>query len=205
MDRRELLKMVALATGGVLIGGEFLLTGCKNEKSGAVAFTPDDIAFLDEVGETIIPTTSSPGAKAAGIGNFMKVMVTDCYTEPDQQAFMKGIKELNEASKKAYGIGFMQATPQQRTELLEKIDAEAKAYQKEKNEKEAKLQAEAAKERNKTIALSPNHYFTMMKQLTLLGYFTSKPGATQALRYVAVPGHYDGCMPYKKGDKAWAT
>ncbi|PZX59539.1 gluconate 2-dehydrogenase subunit 3 family protein [Hydrotalea sandarakina] len=205
MDRRELLKMVALATGGVLIGGEFLLTGCKNEKSGTVAFTPDDIAFLDEVGETIIPTTSSPGAKAAGIGNFMKIMVTDCYTEPDQQAFMKGIKELNEASKKAYGIGFMQATPQQRTELLEKIDAEAKAYQKEKNEKEAKLQAEAAKERNKTIALSPNHYFTMMKQLTLLGYFTSKPGATQALRYVAVPGHYDGCMPYKKGDKAWAT
>jgi len=89
--------------------------------------------------------------------------------------------------------------------LLEKIDAEAKAYQKEKNEKEAKLKEEAAKERNKTIALSPNHYFTMMKQLTLFGYFTSKPGATQALRYVAVPGHYDGCMPYKKGDKAWAT
>jgi len=205
MDRRELLKMVALATGGVLVGGEFLITGCKNEKSGTVAFAPDDIAFLDEVGETIIPTTSSPGAKAAGIGNFMKVMVTDCYTEPDQQAFIKGIKELNEASKKAYGIGFMQATPQQRTELLEKIDTEAKAYQKEKNEKEAKLQAEAAKERNKTIAFSPNHYFTMMKQLTLLGYFTSKPGATQALRYVAVPGHYDGCMPYKKGDKAWAT
>ncbi|NIM35611.1 MAG: gluconate 2-dehydrogenase subunit 3 family protein [Hydrotalea flava] len=205
MDRRELLKMVALATGGVMIGGEFLLSGCKNEKSGAVAFKPDDIAFLDEVGETIIPTTSSPGAKAAGIGNFMKVMVTDCYTEPDQKVFMEGISQLNEFCKKENGIGFMQATPQQRTALLEKIDAEAKAYQKEKNEKEAKLKEEAAKERNKTIALSPNHYFTMMKQLTLFGYFTSKPGATQALRYVAVPGHYDGCMPYKKGDKAWAT
>ena len=44
-----------------------------------------------------------------------------------------------------------------------------------------------------------------MKQLTLFGYFTSKEGATQALRYVAVPGKYVGDYPYKKGDKAWAT
>jgi hypothetical protein len=44
-----------------------------------------------------------------------------------------------------------------------------------------------------------------MKQLTLLGYFTSEIGATQTLRYVAVPGKYEGCIPYKKGDKAWAT
>jgi hypothetical protein len=44
-----------------------------------------------------------------------------------------------------------------------------------------------------------------MKQLAILGYFTSKEGATKALRYVAVPGKYDGALPYKKGDKAWAT
>jgi hypothetical protein len=50
----------------------------------------------------------------------------------------------------------------------------------------------------------PNHYFRMMKELTLLGYFTSEVGATKALRYIETPGHYDGCMPYKKGDKAWA-
>ena len=59
-----------------------------------------------------------------------------------------------------------------------------------------------------TYKRDPNddpHYFGMMKQLTLWGYFTSKPGATQALRYVAVPGRYEGCIPYKKGDKAWAT
>jgi hypothetical protein len=43
-----------------------------------------------------------------------------------------------------------------------------------------------------------------MKQLTLLGFFTSEPGATKALRHIAVPGKYDGALPYKKGDKAWA-
>jgi hypothetical protein len=41
----------------------------------------------------------------------------------------------------------------------------------------------------------------MMKQLTLLGFFTSEPGATKAVRYIPVPGRYDGCVPYKKGDK----
>ncbi|HWJ29855.1 MAG TPA: gluconate 2-dehydrogenase subunit 3 family protein, partial [Flavisolibacter sp.] len=48
-----------------------------------------------------------------------------------------------------------------------------------------------------------SHYFRMMKELTLLGYFTSKIGCTQARRYVAVPGKFEGCVPYKKGDKAW--
>jgi hypothetical protein len=43
-----------------------------------------------------------------------------------------------------------------------------------------------------------------MKELTLLGYFTSEVGATKALRYVPIPGRFDGCIPYKKGDKAWA-
>ena len=72
-------------------------------------------------------------------------------------------------------------------DLLVELDKEAKDYQKNKKDGD------------------PNHYFHLMKQLTLWGFFTSEPGATKALRYVAVPGHYDGCVPYKKGDKAWAT
>ena len=50
----------------------------------------------------------------------------------------------------------------------------------------------------------PNHYFALMKQLTLLGYFTSKEGMTKALRYNPVPGRYEGCIDYKKGDKLFA-
>ncbi|MDE3236472.1 MAG: gluconate 2-dehydrogenase subunit 3 family protein [Bacteroidota bacterium] len=206
MNRRELLRMVALATGGAVIGGEFLLSGCKNPKTGAgISFSADNIAFLDEVGETIIPTTSSPGAKAAKIGEFMKVMVTDCYTEDDQKAFMAGIDQLNEASKKANGVDFMKATPDQRKTLLTAIDKEAKEYQKEKDAKESAERQKANKERDKLFTWQPNHYFTMMKQLTLLGYFTSEPGATKALRYVQVPGKFEGCTEYKKGEKAWAT
>ena len=69
MERRELLKMIALATGSALIGGELFLSGCKNSPAlGGATFNEQDISFLDEVGETIIPKTSSPGAKKAAVG-----------------------------------------------------------------------------------------------------------------------------------------
>ena len=192
MDRRELLKMVALLTGGVVIGGEVFLSGCKNPDTTATtkttgAFTDDDIAFLDEVAETILPKTNTPGAKDAAVGAFMTVMVNDCYTEADQKIFHAGMEKLNEASNKLNNAGFIKSTAEQRHALLVNLDKEAKDYQKSKKQED------------------PNHYFSMMKQLTLMGFFTSKPGATQALRYVAVPGKYEGCIPYKKGDKAWAT
>ena len=188
MDRRELLKMITVLTGGAFIGGELLLTGCKNEPAmGGEAFNAQDVAFLDEVADTILPPTKSPGAKEAKVGQFMTVMVNDCYTEKDQKVFHEGINKLNEASKKANGKSFLEATPEQRTTFLTALDKEAKDYQKSKKKDD------------------PAHYFTMMKQLTLFGYFTSKEGATQALHYIAVPGKYEGCIDYKKGDKAWAT
>ncbi len=187
MERRELLKMITLATGGALIGGDLLLSGCKINAKSDGTFSTDDIAFLDEVAESIIPKTNTPGAKDAEVGKFMTVMVNDCYEAKDQKIFHDGLIKLNEASKTKFSSSFMKITAAQRKELLTELDKEAKTYQKAKKETD------------------PNHYFTMMKQLTLAGFFTSKPGATEALRYVAIPGKYEGSVPYKKGDKAWAT
>lgn len=209
MDRRELLKMVAVLTGGAVVGGEAFLTGCTTGDKPVAEFTESNIAFLDEVGETILPRTNTPGAKDAEIGKFMKVMVTDCYEEKDQKVFLEGIGQLDDACKKMHKHGFMKATPEQRKELLVAIDKEAKEHMKKKNElaqqQNAKEKEELAKG-NKDFKKEemPTHYFTMMKQLTLTGFFTSQPGATQALRHVSVPGRYEGCVPYKKGDRAWA-
>jgi len=188
MNRRDALSRVALILGGTVIGAEFFLSGCKaNDKYGAsIDFTEKDIAYLDEIAETIIPQTDTPGAKAAKVGAFMTVMVKDTYTEAQQKTFLEGMSTLNDASDKKFNNGFMQITPEQRKELLTEIDKEAKEHNKNKKRED------------------PSHYFAMMKQLTLLGYFTSEPGATQALNYVPVPGRYDACIPYKKGDKAYA-
>lgn len=187
MNRREAVSTVALLLGGTILGAEAFLSGCKSNTGGEVMFAPADVSFLDEVADTILPATSTPGAKAAKVGEFMTVIVRDCYEDKDQKIFMDGMKKLDEASKKKNGKVFMDANPQQRHDLLVALDQEAKDYQKSKKETD------------------PNHYFRMMKELTLWGYFTSEIGANQALRYVAVPGRYDGCIDYKKGDKAWAT
>ncbi len=189
MNRRDALSRVALLLGGTVVGAEAFLKGCKPEtKYGtSLKFTPEDVAYLDEVAETILPRTSTPGAKDAKVGQFMTVIVNDCYEKKDQDTFLEGMQKLDEISKKKNGKSFMESTPQQRHDLLVDLDKEAKDFQKNKKEDDS------------------NHYFILMKQLTLWGYFTSEPGATKALRYVAVPGRYEGCIPYKKGDKAWAT
>lgn len=188
MNRREALERVALIFGGTVIGGAAFLQGCKTSDKGAYVFslTPEQIAFLDEVAETIIPTTNTPGAKAAKVGEFMQVMVTDCYEEKDQKVFSEGIAKVEDAAKAKFSMSFMEITPEERTTLFNEINKELKSYNEQKKEND------------------PNHYFAMMKQLTLLGYFTSEIGATKALRYVAVPGKYEGCIPYQKGDRAWA-
>jgi hypothetical protein len=190
MDRRELLKMVAAATGGVVIGGEFFLAGCKNpgaEVGVSNTFTESDIAFLDEVAETIFPKTSTPGAKDAKVGQFMTVMVNDCYEKKDQDAFHAGMKTLNEACKKMHGHDFMNAPPEHRKELLVALDKERGDYQKTKQKED------------------PSHYFQYFKQLTIMGYFTSKEGRTGATRYEPVPGKYIGDLDYKKGDKIFTN
>jgi Gluconate 2-dehydrogenase subunit 3 len=191
MNRREALSSVALLLGGTIIGAEMFLSGCTNEnkKIGTLGldFSPQDTSFLDEVGETIIPATDTPGAKEAKIGEFMHTIVRDCYNKSDQDIFIAGMSKLNEASKTMNGKYFLESSPEERKKLLIALDKEQKDYS--ANKKPA----------------DPAHYFRMMKELTIWGYFTSEPGATKALRYIAVPGRYEGCIPYKKGDKAWAT
>jgi hypothetical protein len=206
MNRRDAIGRVAMIMGGAVIGAEFFISGCKStSKQVNDLFTEDHVAFLNEVADTILPTTSSPGAKAADVGGFMAVMVKDCYTPKDQKTFVDGMTKLDDAAKKKFNSKFLDLTPQQRTELLVDLDKEQKEFTEARNKE---LSADALKHKGEANYKAPeteHHYFRMIKELTLLGYFTSKIGATQALRYVAVPGHYDGNVPYKKGDKAWAT
>jgi hypothetical protein len=206
MNRRDAIGKVALLMGGAVIGAEFFISGCKSTSTQVSdLFNADHVAFLNEVADTILPTTSSPGAKAANVGQFMSVMVRDCYTPADQKIFLEGLSKLDDASKKQSGSKFLDLSPAQRTDVLVALDKEQKAFTVDRDKKlDADKIAHKGQENYKELEL-PNHYFRMMKQLTLLGYFTSEIGATKALRYIAVPGHYDGNLPYKKGDKAWAT
>ena len=105
-----------------------------------------------------IPATNTPGAKAAKVGAFMTVMVKDCYDEKDQKIFREGMDKINAAADKKFDKSFMELSADQRHELLVALDNEQKEYGKNKKKDD------------------PNHYFRLMKELTLLGYFTSEIG-----------------------------
>jgi hypothetical protein len=209
MERREAVKYISILLGGAVIGADAFISGCKTKTGNIHEWSEDDVAYLNEIGETILPQTSTPGAKAANVGGFMTVMINDCYEESDQKVFREGMNKLNEAADKKFGAKFMKLSSQQRHDLLVQLDKESKAYQKKVDDfnkkEELKEREENSRGNLKYVRQHQSpHYFFMMKQLTMLGYFTSKVGMTQALRYEPVPGRYDGCVPYKKGDKAWA-
>jgi hypothetical protein len=202
MHRREAIKRVSLLLGGVaFVGGSQLLTACAGDRPPAAdstqvaatgpapigEFSVADQQYLDEVADTILPTTAkSPGAKAAATGPFMALMVTDTYSPEDQKIFREGMTKLEEACKAKHSVGFMAATPEQRTALLTELDKEQHEFQKTRKDQ-------------------PQHYFRMMKELALLGFFTSEIGYTKAMRYKETPGKYEPCLPYTKGETSWAS
>jgi hypothetical protein len=173
MQRRELLKLIAAATGCALVG----VAGARPAPAAVAPFSRHERIMLDEIADTIIPRTGTPGAKDAAVGAFIARYALACYDETQLRILRQGIATL--------GAGFLKASKAQRQALLTDIDLQARRH--------AKDAGDAAP-----------HYFTLMKQLTLLGFFTSEPGSTRVLRYRQVPGKYRGCVPYKKGETSWA-
>jgi hypothetical protein len=191
MERRELLKMIAAATGAAMIGMPAFVYGQSLVPKGKSDFSESDVAMLDEIAETILPRTKTPGAKDAGVGAFMAQLVTDCYSPEDRATFRSGLADLD----KRAGGRFIAMTPEARTELLRALDTEAKA----------KSGVATVAPTGTSRGPAKPYYFTMIKQLVLFSFFTSKVGATEVLHYVAVPGRYDGDMAYERGTPAWAT
>ena len=188
VTRREAIRRVSALLGGtVLVGQSAWLTGCATLAPGSRrVFSESDIALLDEIADTILPETKTPGAKAAGVGPFMALMVEEAYDPREQVVFREGLETLERESRMQNGGGFIASSPAQRLTLLERLDREAIEYM------------------GRPGADARPHYFRMMKELAMLGYFTSEIGYTQAMRYAETPGRWEPSVPYAAGDKAWA-
>jgi hypothetical protein len=227
IDRREAIRRVGALLGGVaFVGGNGLLAAVE-KAGGAVQaapgkFSAQDVAYLDEIAETILPATKTPGAKAAKTGAFMALMVTDCYSPAEQKVFFDGMRKVDEAMRKTNNASFMAATPEQRLAVLTALDHDQKRVMDAREAADRKRKglspvvggdATEAKAENvpgtpvavDTAVRQPAHYFRMMKELALLGFFTSKVGCTEVLRYVEAPGRFDPCIPYTLGEPAWAA
>ncbi len=223
IGRREAIRRIGLLLGGAALAGcgrvedvDAAAEKAARAPAGAAVgrFSARDVAFLDEIAETIVPATGTPGAKDAKVGAFMALMVSDCYAPEEQETFRDGMRRVDEAARKAAGVAFVQATPQQRLAVLTAFDRQAhrQAYEAEAEERRRKglsplppYGSAEAEEAPIGGSEAPAHFFRTMKGLALLGYFTSEIGCTRALRYVEVPGRYDPCVPYVAGTPAWAA
>lgn len=205
MERRELLKMIAAATGLAMVGGEAMAAGLSSLGAKTLRFSASDIQLLDEIAETILPKTTTPGAKEVGAGRQMAVQVQDCYNATEQGWFVAGLAALQQRCRQEFNKPFLQLSAAEKLQLLSALDQEAKAHIVVLASNDSTNVTSKKALDDKKAASNTPHYFTLFKQLTLFVFFTSKIGATEVLRYVAVPGKYDGNLPYLRGDRAWAT
>ncbi len=193
IDRREALKKTAWIMGAAVSASTVaaFLQSCKSAPDlnyKPVFFNEDQARIVSELAEVIIPKTDTPGAKEAGVPNFIDMMLKDCYKEEDQKGFLDGLAKFDADAKAAYGDSFVYLKPEQKLEYVKKANETAVA--------EVKKDPSAKRP-----------FILKAKELTMLGFFTSKPGATEVLQYEAVPGAYKGCIPLSEAGngKTWAT
>jgi hypothetical protein len=201
MDRRELLKQVALLMGGAISAPAVfgVLSGCspKQSSNAQATWKPQFLndaqaAVVTAVADIIIPKTNTPGASDVGVPAFIDVMLKDVYPADDQQRFLSGLQQFDDEASNSKGKPFVKLEAQDQQALVRKYhDAAVKA---ESDARGTSLHIERP-------------FVLMMKELTMLGFFTSKPGATTVLQYSAVPGAFHGCIPLKQAGngKTWAT
>jgi hypothetical protein len=143
-------------------------------------------SLIAEIADTFIPDKKGVhGAKAAGLGPFIVMMMQDCYTADIQKLFADGLMKVDEVSKGRYSKSFISLTLKEREEIFKLFKAEAQTQI--------------------TAGENPSQFFPLIYELTCLGYYTSEIGATKALNYVHIPGKYEACIPLQPGQKAWAT
>ena len=188
MDRREAIASVCFILGGTVVGAGSYLSGCKPKNRKPIFGILDNrqIKTLEELAETILPKSNeSPGAKDAEIGKFFNRFVTDCYNSDEQKTFQDGISQLDEMSSLSFNENFVDLNSEQRNTLLFVLENDAKVY-------------------NKSIKSGVHqHYYSMIKQVAILGYLTSEIVGTKVFRHVPIPGRFEGCIPYKQGEKAF--
>lgn len=206
IGRREALRRAALTVGAAISAPTIaaVLAGCEARPADA-HWRPRvlDDSQADLIGalvDQIIPQTDTPGARAAGVPQFIDALLADYYTAAERQRFTDGLREIDARAVQTYRQRFARCAPGDQRTLLEQLDREAFAPPAAASNEADSTRAAAA---SSPRATTP--FFRTLKELTIVGYYTSRAGATTELHYVAVPGRYDGCVPLDKIGRTWAV
>lgn len=191
ITRRQALGRVGVLLGGMVsaptVAG--VLSGC--ERQTGPDWTPSILsdsqnAMIDAMAEIIIPATDTPGASAANVNRFIDAIVGESWLEEDRTRFMDGLEAANSRCKKTYGASFVELPSEKQRAFVAELDDETFGPDAPEADPE-----------------TPSFY-RMLKELVIVGYYTSEVGATQELRTNIVPGTYDGDVPYEDIGRAWS-
>lgn len=178
LQRRELLKRAAWLLGGAVSAPAALaiLQGCSATEPAAApvalkVLSAAQLALVAEIAETMIPKTTTSGAKDAGVPAFIDSALDAVYKKEDQERFVAGLNDFDAAAKAA-DRSFIDRDPADRAAFLKQALESALAGPKD-----------------------PKPFILMARELTLLGFFTSQPGITENMQYEPVPTVYHGCVP----------
>lgn len=184
-QRRALLKRVAWMLGGAVSAPAALaiLQGCSAKEAPPAAWTPkflagDEGQLVSAVAAALIPKTETSGALEAGVPAFIDVVLEAVYPKDAQARFKAGLAEFGAAAMAARGKSFQDQAPMEREAFLKES-----------------LEKALAGERD------PKPFVLMVRELTLLGFFSSKVGIQENMEYVAVPTAYHGCVPLSEMKK----
>ncbi len=182
MDRRELLKVMALTFGGsvALPESAFAKLAEPLDPASLKFFSASQRELVALLAETIIPKTDTPGAIEAGVPAWLELLAQDCLPEADQQILRDGLGTVEARSAAQFKAPFARLAVTERIELLTAMERESK-------------QAGDAKA-----------FIRQFKELTKFCFVNSELGATQAFEFNLVPGRWDPAADLKPGQKAYS-
>lgn len=192
MDRREIVKLLALGSTFPVIPGEALAMFREIHQrlagpSPLKILNAHQNATVTAMAELILPQTDTPGAKAARVNEFIDHIVADWYSDEERTHFLKGLAGVDAQAQAIFGMSFVDASPLQQAEILKGM-GEGMAQD------VSALVAAPRGYRGSAPQPDDNFYF-MFRDLTLTGYFTSEIGFTKQLHEEIIPGHFEGCTP----------
>ena len=195
IDRREALRRTALLLGGAISAPTLagILAGCEASRHEAGwtprALTADQSDLVATIAEHILPETDTPGARSAGVHRFIDTMLAEYYNPAARTHFVDGLTDVDARAQRVGAKSFVRARPEQQRAILTELDGEAYPPG------------------PRPVSKGPDAipFFRIMKELTLLGYYTSEVGATKELQYNPAPGRFEGCVPMSRVGRASAV
>lgn len=186
IDRKEAIKRAGLLLGGVVFAPNILgvLNGCTATPGDwtPTLFSDDQARIVTALADVILPADETPSASDVGVPEFIETMVSEVYTEEQRREFLEGLSQFGDDYRAEI-----------QAEYFDGSDTDKYDFTYHQN----RLAVE------EEPGSSP--FILTFKELTILGYFTSEAGATEVLRYEAVPGVYEGCIPMEDVGRTWAT